>query len=426
MLSRKCLACSAPSLRLSRYLLFRTTIYNARRRLNSDLAHPQRLRSPRNITILLLLGLVPAGYYISKGLIPHDEPILSPREFSPFKLQSRIPVSATSSIYTLQPASTSISTKQIPWPEDPSIWSIQIKQPELNIARSYTPLPPVESGPREDEAGADTLRLLVRSFPGGELSTYLSRLPEGAILSLRGPYQEFTLPNPEEVGEVVFLAGGTGIAPALQLAHAILPRKRSENDVVVHETREPGAKDIESTHQPSVRICWAVRSSEECLGGITTPQSQPSPPANFLTTVNQWLTSDPPPSTFKPPLDPSSSPNPIVQSLNALQTVHPTSCNVQYYPDDAAHFITSSVLSQALYTKTSPLPTSQDEGSPRKRNILLVSGPDGFVDSLAGPRIGRDLAAPAQARQLNVRGKLGEVLPALESERGIRWEVYRL
>ena len=51
------------------------------------------------------------------------------------------------------------------------------------------------------------------------MSTYLHRLPIGATIELRGPHVEYQIPS--EVKNVIFVAGGTGIAPALQVAHAM-------------------------------------------------------------------------------------------------------------------------------------------------------------------------------------------------------------
>ena len=114
---------------------------------------------------------------------------------------------------------------------------MEVKQPELQIARSYTPLPPTKP-----EESVD-LRLLIRKEPKGEVSGYLHHLPVGAKIELRGPHSGYEIPD--DIQEVVFLAGGTGIAPALQVAYNLLERRNSENKVMV-------------------RIVWANRKREDC------------------------------------------------------------------------------------------------------------------------------------------------------------------
>ena len=82
-----------------------------------------------------------------------------------------------------------------------------MKQPQLQIGRSYTPLPPTQQA---EFAGG--LRFLIRREPPGEFSTYLHKLPISANIKLRGPQIEYKIPK--DVDEILFLAGGTGIAPA--------------------------------------------------------------------------------------------------------------------------------------------------------------------------------------------------------------------
>ncbi|RPB16207.1 hypothetical protein P167DRAFT_596419, partial [Morchella conica CCBAS932] len=117
--------------------------------------------------------------------------------------------------------------------------SLQIKQPQLQIARSYTPLPPHDNG---------TIRLLIKKEPGGEMSRYLYSLPEGATVELRGPQIDYAYTPRDLSGErkVVFIAGGTGIAPALQVASSLLGGEGKER----------------------AEILWAVRRREETLGAM--------------------------------------------------------------------------------------------------------------------------------------------------------------
>ncbi|KAL2152425.1 hypothetical protein VTH82DRAFT_5609 [Thermothelomyces myriococcoides] len=110
------------------------------------------------------------------------------------------------------------------------------------------------------------LRFYVRRMPGGEVSGYLARLRVGDEIELRGPRLAFDLRarlGLAAVGDdgldddgaeknknkktkkkkVVFLAGGTGIAPALQAASTLMDDPRVEMEVI-----------------------WANRRKEDCVG----------------------------------------------------------------------------------------------------------------------------------------------------------------
>ncbi|KAK9331521.1 hypothetical protein V1520DRAFT_337512 [Lipomyces starkeyi] len=168
------------------------------------------------------------------------------------------------------------------------VWSVEVKQPDLQIARKYTPLPiyyvlglkPVGDEEKEDankkevkkmelertallrmvgdnEADEAKLVLLVRKYGDGEVSRWLYSRPVGSRIQLRGPHTQVELStsvqprsitnlkrrykehkaedtplmrrpmldNPSKMPpelhpdarDIVFFAGGTGIAPALQL-----------------------------------------------------------------------------------------------------------------------------------------------------------------------------------------------------------------
>lgn len=63
---------------------------------------------------------------------------------------------------------------------------------------------------------ADVLRFIVRLVPDGAASQALLALPLGAMVSFTGPHGFFTL-EPAHVGDVVFVATGTGMAALLPM-----------------------------------------------------------------------------------------------------------------------------------------------------------------------------------------------------------------
>ncbi|KAI5854977.1 hypothetical protein BZA05DRAFT_435143 [Tricharina praecox] len=173
-------------------------------------------------------------------------PRLNPDTFTPYTLTEHKPVCTV-------PTHTSILTLTAPRSSPPpsfardKLQSVQIKHPQVMIARSYTPLPPIadEDGGEEGEV-THTIRILLKREPAGEMSRYLFTLPRESTVELRGPQDEYILPPPDETTRLLFLAGGTGIAPALQCAHKLLGESRTS----------------------SMRILWAVRHRAETEGAV--------------------------------------------------------------------------------------------------------------------------------------------------------------
>lgn len=80
-----------------------------------------------------------------------------------------------------------------------SLSAIWIKDPSMQIQRPYTPI------------SFDPLRILVKRYEDGEVSRFVHR--QGTELQVRGFDTTWT----GNVEEILFIAGGTGITPALQL-----------------------------------------------------------------------------------------------------------------------------------------------------------------------------------------------------------------
>jgi len=289
---------------------------------------------------------------------PHRSILLEPRNFTPFILDLRKKVSSTSSILNLRSVPRGQNSDNVAEAWRTGVWSVEAMQPELQIARCYTPLPPAE------DAEPEQLRLFVRKEPQGEVSQFLHRISRGTLVHLRGPRIEYTIP--EDVEEVLFLAGGTGIAPALQVAHTLYNHRpaRSENG-------------------PKLRILWANRRSED--SHINLKPASPEEPQNLLT-----------------------------QEIESLKAKHAGKFDVEYFVDEESSYITESLLRNYLRgVKQVSDPSSQD--SPTCKKLLLVSGPEGFVNLFAGPKSmmsGREIQGP-------LGGMLDKIKPA-------GWEIWKL
>lgn len=216
--------------------LFARLLAPCRRCAPSTPARPPPLPPTRARRLLypatFLLGAAAGVVLYSYTAAP--PPRLNPDTFTPYTLASHTPI-------TTAPSQTSILTLLPPpsplLPFSPvHLQSIEIKHPQLQIARSYTPLP--------SDSTDGAIRLLVKLEPTGEMSRYLFSLPPTATIELRGPHNEYSFPLSDEVAKTLFLAGGTGIAPALQAAQKILS----------------------SSKNASMRILWAVRNRAETEG----------------------------------------------------------------------------------------------------------------------------------------------------------------
>ncbi|KAL2195023.1 hypothetical protein P885DRAFT_41467 [Corynascus similis CBS 632.67] len=233
------------------------------------------------ITLALLAVFIPATKAIestnSNSNTSDDDDdngpaCLNPTRFTPFTITARDQVSPTAFVLTVRPSDARLGRAVVTRARRHGLWAVEVKQPECMVAREYTPLPlldpsfaarsasdgegGMEGGEEGEEGEEGELKLYVRRMPGGEVSGYLARLRVGDEIELRGPKLGFDLrarlgvvSEPRGDGEekrkrkVVFLAGGTGIAPALQAASAVLDDPRVEMEVI-----------------------WANRRREDCLG----------------------------------------------------------------------------------------------------------------------------------------------------------------
>ncbi|KAL4723191.1 hypothetical protein ACLX1H_009681 [Fusarium chlamydosporum] len=200
---------------------------------------------------LIVVGivLVSGGYYL---LTPPSRPdTLNDITFVPYTITAREAISPTSFVITAVPRTPNPSLPYLNpsdnrW-ENP-LWSVEFKQPEVQISRHYTPLPPLSSEDPTDGA----LRFYIRTVGDGEMSNYLGRRRVGDDVFLRGPHVGFELA--QRLGEhsrLVFLAGGTGVVPGIQAAKAVL----------------------EANEKSTVDLLWAVRKREEVQNIAPLPQS---------------------------------------------------------------------------------------------------------------------------------------------------------
>jgi hypothetical protein len=326
----------------------------------------------------LFAAALPIGYYFSdsipSGAFFSSQPS-RPSEFVPYTLVAKEPVSSTCALFTLAPSQPRALDLYDPRLER-AITSVEFKQPQLQIARSYTCLP------QQDGQPVDALRFLIRREPKGEVSNFLHRLPTAAAVEVRGFRAEYVLP--EHVASAVFVVGGTGIAPAMQAA-----------DILAGEA--------------DVHIVWASRRREDCIGGCNDTPS---------TTSSRWAFW--PFSKTGGPVCAHDGDRPSIAEKGAIVSLlerlkerssspgdGAARLHVDYYVDEEGKAVKLEDVKRILHRLS--------HGGNEGRKLIFVSGPEGFVRYWAGPKHwegGKEVQGP-------IRG----VLSTLDLK---EWEVIKL
>ncbi|GAA5827251.1 hypothetical protein JCM11251_001191 [Rhodosporidiobolus azoricus] len=220
------------------------------------------------------------------------------------------------------------------------ILSLFVKEPNLQIQRAYTPL----SASSFNSSGPAELDLVIKRYPDGETSRYIHRLRPGDDIQVRGPSVTWYY-RPQDWDEVVFVVGGTGVSPAYQLISDTLASPSSS-----------------SKPSPQVSVIYA----------------SPSPSRILLKSSLDALTAQNPEKKIKVQY--------FVDTLDAAE-------GKKGLPEGA----TVSMLDKKQLEKA--LGKGREEG---KRRAVVVCGPEGMINAVAGPR-GRNFS------QGPVGGILGEL-----------------
>lgn len=397
---------------------------------NTDRPRPHHKKTPRRrplaILTIAVLGaaLFSATTDIGNPFGRKPKGVLNGESFVPFNVVSTERTSPTTFILTVSaPAphqADNAALIQDAWAH--GLWSVEIKQPQLQIARNYTPLPPAPAPAATGDDGDHTstmaqMRFLVRRYDGGEMSTYLSRLGPGDEVWLRGPHLGFDVAaRLGAAGErVVFLAGGTGVAPALQVARHLL------------SLRQGGGGD----GKLSMEIIWASRSRADCAGCPRLLQQDGG--RGFWGRLASVASGSGPAGNQ----DAEGIPHPVVRELKGLQAAYKSrghELEFRCVADDEAGAISSAEITRAIERSRTPSPSTavgvptersscyyhsqrllqqgtQDSDAGLKgqgesdtaaggcacgakgangKNLLMISGPDGFVSAYVGPKVWAD------------------------------------
>ncbi|KAH8772607.1 hypothetical protein F5883DRAFT_414419 [Diaporthe sp. PMI_573] len=399
----------------------RTTSTTAK--ANGDGRKTRRGRPLVALTLVLLgVALLSTATDIGNPFGSAPKGVLNGESFVPFKVVSKEQTSPTTFILTVSaPAPHQADNAALiedAWAH--GLWSVEIKQPQLQIARNYTPLPLAPGAAGDDPAApAHHLRFLVRRYHGGEMSTYLSRLQPGDKVYLRGPHLGFNVAaRLGSHGErVVFLAGGTGVAPALQVARHLL--------------RLSSARQGGEEGKLSMEIIWASRSRADCAG---CPRLLPQGNAGrgFWGRLMASAAGGSSASSAGDQ-DPEGLEHPVVRELRDLQAAFRSrghELELRCVADDEAGAISGADVTRAIEGSHKPSPsmaavapaeqpscyyhsqqqlqhsTHESDAGPKRqgvagecacggkgangKNLLMISGPDGFISAYVGPKVWAD------------------------------------
>jgi cytochrome-b5 reductase len=190
---------------------------------------------PRSTTTLLLGGTLAAvaAYLlfpdISRGAPTCDNIPLSPFHFTPAKLVSSTITSSGTKILTV-----AIPPELVPKESDlfAPIWSVFIKDDDIQVERPYTPLDGV------DENG--NMKFWIKRYQHGEVSRWLYSKQVGDTIEIRGPLKTWSWKD-DAWDEIILISGGTGITPFYQLLRAVFSGNSSFRGriTLLHSSRTP-------------------------------------------------------------------------------------------------------------------------------------------------------------------------------------------
>ncbi|PHH83415.1 hypothetical protein CDD82_1349 [Ophiocordyceps australis] len=356
--------------------------------------------------LLLLVALVAAtGYYVS---LPDRRPTtLNPQTFVPYTIIEREVISPTSVLLTVAPRELDAEPLFLKpgsslWRYP--LWSVEFKQPEVQIARHYTPLPCLDDG------DAQQLRFYVRAVAGGEMSTYVAnRLLSGHSVFLRGPHPSFDLlarlPQ-SRAPRLVFLAGGTGLVPGMQAARAVLDSRPDASVSILWAVRH--CSEVHKTADAWPRASLFSRmlswlryyTSIKTASPIELSQDMPDPSpiarqllhlkARYGSRLDIRLAVDDQGSSFGD-LDLHSAI--FTNASNPSLALHPTAkcCPLhdQHMHESASDLAVPAATQASTHSSVANAPESCPCSSDSGKNLFVVSGPEGFIAHYAGPKIWR-------------------------------------
>ncbi|CAO1636429.1 unnamed protein product [Sympodiomycopsis kandeliae] len=255
-----------------------------------------------------------------------------------------------------------------------TISSLSVKQPDIQIERSYSPLQSASEA--RDAHQAD---FLIKRYGNGEMGRYLhSKQPGRDQIEIRGwqqtwdeKWMQSAKNGPLE--EVVMIVGGTGIAPAYQLINSTLKKQSSE---------------VLEDSGPRFRLLYAAPSPSSFLLLPELKQLQESHPERLQ--IGLWVERDESPAADGIGLG-------RMLGLGGQRSI------------GGLKALTGRIGEKDLNQSLGPIAYDGQH-----RRAILVCGPEPMVQAIAGPR----------AIDGRSQGPLGGILGKIPGvERGEVWKL---
>lgn len=353
------------------------------RSTSSQTRPPQRSSLRPRVKWAVAVGILGSALYWLQSPTRRNEK-LNRDTFVPYTVVARQTVSPSSFVLTITPRKPDASPSFLlpstcRWRHP--LWSVEFMQPQVQIARHYTPLPPL---PGEDVAEGQ-LRFYIRALGDGEMSRYLGRQCVGQDVWLRGPHVGIDLLG--RLGredDLVFLAGGTGVAPGLQAAQAVLEERSTAKVTLMWSIRERRELDGVKGPERSWLDLWRKRIPVE----VGVELDDPSPiglqlkqlKARFGDRLKVYVAIDEDHTQFQPE-DILAA---LVSASSGLSTGSPVTVDACQLHSQASHENVSELRDQA-----GACDCIGSAASKRGKKLLVVSGPEGFISHFAGPKVWR-------------------------------------
>lgn len=291
-----------------------------------DMPRPHILRwkalqghGPKLFAIAVILWIIWCAYMITgRGGNEGGETTLANNQFVKYKIVKKQSISDDVALIEFRgPERSMLQAKYAEYWDGHQMFSVQVRQPEVQVVRHYTPLPVYMM---DDVEGKEPLvkiinydtnlngfSMIIKKYENGEVAKWIHSLPIGSEVDIRGPFIDAKVPScpadskparaqmedlPSKIpadwkyldvakpDNLVFFAGGTGIASVLQaLLSANPPRGCIDVHYSVRSRDEIPFERLLFFLQKLGRISLTVYVDKEgkYIGGKDIPEpSQPN------------------------------------------------------------------------------------------------------------------------------------------------------
>ncbi|KAJ3475978.1 hypothetical protein NLI96_g11473 [Meripilus lineatus] len=225
------------------------------RHASTQASSPSRPKRRPLVAVGLLTGTALVGAYFlwpdsSRAAPTYTNQKLSPSYFTPVTVVGSEPcLDKVTRLVTLQ-----VPPALLPPSDDASIspiWSVFIKDDDIQVERPYTPLEGV------DEEGR--MKFWIKQYPKGEVGRWIHSRNLGDKIEIRGPMRTWDWKD-DHWDEVIMISGGTGITPFYQLVHQTLLGSTGPQ---TETTAEQTQREISGTAKTKFTLLHSSRTPGE-------------------------------------------------------------------------------------------------------------------------------------------------------------------